>query len=194
MNHLERKSCSAEASTIFVIHLHCTTSELAEIILSEMALQFTGKSFRSSPVIIFYQLIYKISFAIWHATECHLEISWSFGTPFLQASVAYGQRVSKRQPSGIFIGLGSSPLSWILLCAKTSFLFSTIISFSKYSQTEYNRRAYGFPQTVRLSPFTIIYPFLIRNTYCFIISFFSFLKNLLSANFLFCEYKSASIS
>ena len=27
MNHLGRKSCSAEASTIFVFHLHCTTIE-----------------------------------------------------------------------------------------------------------------------------------------------------------------------
>ena len=78
----------------------------------------------------YVNFLYKISFALWHATECPLEISWSFGTPFLQASVAYGQRVTERQPSGIFIGLGSSPLSWILLCAKTSFLFSTIISFS----------------------------------------------------------------
>ena len=65
----------------------------------------------------YVNFLYKISFALWHATECPLEISWSFGTPFLQASVAYGQRVTKRQPSGIFIGLGSSPLSWILLCS-----------------------------------------------------------------------------
>ena len=66
-----------------------------------------------------------------------------FRDTVLQASVACGQRVTKRQPSGIFIGLGSSPLSWILLCAlyinrKTSFLFSTIISFSKYSLRQHH--------------------------------------------------------
>lgn len=51
----------------------------------------------------YVNFLYKISFTLWHATECPLEISWSFGTPFLQASVAYGQRVTKRQPSGKFI-------------------------------------------------------------------------------------------
>ena len=50
---------------------------------------------------------------------------------------------SQNGSSGIFIGLGSSPLSWILLCAlyinrKTSFLFSTIISFSKYSLRQHH--------------------------------------------------------
>ena len=36
MNLLERKSCSAMASTIFEFHLHCAKSELAEILLCNM--------------------------------------------------------------------------------------------------------------------------------------------------------------
>ena len=42
MNLLGRKSCSAEASTIFEFHLHCTKDELVHDILLKWSLKAIG--------------------------------------------------------------------------------------------------------------------------------------------------------
>ena len=49
----------------------------------------------------------------WHATQCSFSYSLNLGTSCLHLSVAYGQRVWKRQPLGGFIGDGISPSNTI---------------------------------------------------------------------------------
>ena len=44
MNLLGRKSCSAEASTIFEFQLHCTKVELAAFIYADLPFYFIGEN------------------------------------------------------------------------------------------------------------------------------------------------------
>ena len=51
MNLLGRKSCSAEASTIFEFHLHCTKNEFKRVLLCNSSFEVIGNSFRSHNLI-----------------------------------------------------------------------------------------------------------------------------------------------
>ena len=51
MNHLGRKSCSAEASTIFEFHLHCTKLEFETVLLRNSSIKVIDNNLRSHTLI-----------------------------------------------------------------------------------------------------------------------------------------------
>ena len=51
MNLLGRKSCSAEASTIFEFHLHCTKLEFETVLLRNSSIKVIDNNLRSHTLI-----------------------------------------------------------------------------------------------------------------------------------------------